>query len=202
MVYISSTAEVGPDSGGIYKPGESHNTGDTLSRWPLPVAPSEVPQTDEIMLLMESLKSSPVTAEGWTSQDPILCTSCYFKAGSKRRMKNWGHNYIQWRKDELSIHEDCILWGSCVVIPQVDHSRILKELHKGHPATLWMKWLERSFIWWPQMDSDMEEKVKYCQQYQVSWHFPPFAPLHPSTTCHHDYSIEISSIWWWNCYSS
>ena len=59
----------------VYKPGESHNNADMLSRLPLPVTPSEVPIPSETILLMESLKSSPVNAKQikeWTNQDPVL----------------------------------------------------------------------------------------------------------------------------------
>ncbi len=42
-----------------------------------------------------------------------------------------------------------------------------------------MKGLARSFVWWPGIDNDLEEKVKECQQCQLTRHSPPKAPLHP-----------------------
>ncbi|XP_061105010.1 uncharacterized protein K02A2.6-like [Conger conger] len=42
-----------------------------------------------------------------------------------------------------------------------------------------MKGLARSYVWWPKMDQDLEEKVKACTQCQTNQHSPAPAPLHP-----------------------
>ena len=45
-----------------YKPGLEHSNADSLSRLPLPVAPSNVPEPAETVFLMEALTSTPLTA--------------------------------------------------------------------------------------------------------------------------------------------
>ena len=42
-----------------------------------------------------------------------------------------------------------------------------------------MKALARSFVWWPQIDDDLEEVVKRCKQCQCLQNQPPVAPLQP-----------------------
>ena len=42
-----------------------------------------------------------------------------------------------------------------------------------------MKSLACSFVWWPNMDKDLEESVKHCNQCQLTQHLPPTAPLQP-----------------------
>ena len=42
-----------------------------------------------------------------------------------------------------------------------------------------MKSLARSFVWWPKMDQDIEERVRDCESCQYNRHHPPKAPLHP-----------------------
>ena len=42
-----------------------------------------------------------------------------------------------------------------------------------------MKGLARSFVWWPGMDRQLEEKVKCCQNCQQNQSTPAVAPLHP-----------------------
>ena len=42
-----------------------------------------------------------------------------------------------------------------------------------------MKSLARAYIWWPEMDSQIEELVKTCTVCQESRPLPPAAPLHP-----------------------
>ena len=42
-----------------------------------------------------------------------------------------------------------------------------------------MKNLARSYVWWPQIDKDIEIIVKTCYECQQTCHSPPVAPLHP-----------------------
>lgn len=58
-----------------YKPGEIHTNTDSLSQLPLPDYPSNVPSPLKIILMMELVQSSLVTAKyicQWTDGDPIL----------------------------------------------------------------------------------------------------------------------------------
>ena len=42
-----------------------------------------------------------------------------------------------------------------------------------------MKSLARMYVWWPKLDSDIEEAVRHCPNCQVNQSAPPAAPLHP-----------------------
>ena len=42
-----------------------------------------------------------------------------------------------------------------------------------------MKALARSFVWWPQLDRDLENVVQDCEICQTYRHLPPTAPLQP-----------------------
>ena len=75
--------------------------------------------------------------------------------------------------------DGCILWGTRVVIPPPGRQPLLKELHQAHPGVTKMKALARSYIWWPNMDTDIETLVKTCTECQESRLSPPTAPLHP-----------------------
>ena len=58
-----------------YKPGKANANADVLSRLPLPDHVGEVPIPEEIVLLLEGLQTSPVTADQiktWTNHDPTL----------------------------------------------------------------------------------------------------------------------------------
>ena len=39
------------------------------------------------------------------------------------------------RKNELNVHDSCILLGSWVVVPSSGQAKILQELHEGLPGT-------------------------------------------------------------------
>ena len=42
-----------------------------------------------------------------------------------------------------------------------------------------MKSLARCYVWWPKIDSDIEELVRQCITCQLQCSAPPKAPLHP-----------------------
>ena len=128
------------------------------------------------------LHSLPVMTEHikqWTAKDPVL--------SKVRNMVQQGWQNVSYtdlvpyqrRKYELSVHDRCALWGSRVTAPPPGHDKITKELHEGHPGVARMKALARSFVWWPQIDTDLEELVKSCEDCQSTQHLPPVAPLQP-----------------------
>ena len=67
---------------------------------------------------------------------------------------------------------------SCHCTPE-GRERVIELLHEGHPGNSRMKGLARSFVWWPNIDRDLEEKVKACDACQQLRHSPAQAPLHP-----------------------
>ena len=58
--------------------------------------------------------------------------------------KNTDLTPYQRRKDELSVHNGCLLWGTRVVVPPPGRDKITRALHQGHPGITRMKALARS----------------------------------------------------------
>ena len=83
------------------------------------------------------------------------------------------------RRTEITVLDGCLLWGSRAVVPPAGRSLIMNELHDIKNEVSRMKSLARSFVWWPNIDSDIEEKVKSCAQCQQHQNVPSKAPLHP-----------------------
>jgi len=42
-----------------------------------------------------------------------------------------------------------------------------------------MKALARNFVWWPKINTDLEGKMKQCNQRQLSTPSSPVVPMHP-----------------------
>ena len=166
-----------------YRPGEKMANADGLSRLPLPESPAsaEVPLPGEVVCLLQTLQSSPITAEQirqWTTKDPILSRVRELVA------KGWNENSdeqlapYQKKKDELSLLDGCILRGNRVVVPAAGRARVLDLLHDGHPGIVKMKSIARQVVWWPGIDADLTSKVQQCEACQVNQKSPAVAPLH------------------------
>ena len=98
-----------------------------------------------------------------------------------------------------------ILWGSRVVVPPQGQQAILQELHTTHSGMTKIKALARMHVWWPGLESDIEESVWLCDDCQLNqsnplkaslspWNWPtwPWARIYWTTSsalfCHIDWS--------------
>ena len=141
---------------------QSHGNADALSRLPAPMEPDITEQLPELVLLMEHLEDSPVTAQhiqAWTRRDPSLFPVV------QALQQGWPEDPtpelvpFHSRRNELSLFDGCILWGSRVLVPQKRRKAVLQELHVGHPGMSRTKSLTRMYIWWPGLDADIEKIV-------------------------------------------
>jgi len=96
---------------------------------------------------MESLPVTSAQVHTETKNDPLLAKVYDFT------MNGWPattgiqlHDYAY--RDQLSVRQGCIMWGSRVVLPRLC-SRMLTALHEGHLCMVKMKSLARSYVWWP-----------------------------------------------------
>ena len=114
-----------------YRPGDDHANADSLSHLPLPEPPVKTPQPADIILLMETLQASPITAKDirqWTDKDPLLSKVRTlvlqgWKHGEEEEMKQFNR-----RSSELSVENGCVLWGNRVIIPRKGQNRVLRQL--------------------------------------------------------------------------
>ena len=162
----------------------AHSNADALSRLPLPVEPAIAKTPPELVLLAEHLDNSPVTAEQiriGTRRDPVLSQVMQFLQQGWPSIQRDNPQLTPFfvKKDELSLYNGCILWGTRVVVPVPYHDAVLTELHDGHPGMARMKSLARMYVWWPGIASDIEKTVRQCTECQLHQSTPPVAPLQP-----------------------
>ena len=167
-----------------YKSGQQNANADAFSWLPLSTTPLEIPTPPEVIHMMELIDTTPVSVlqiRTQTAHDPTLSRVKEFV------MNGWTATHILppefqpfvTRELELSIQNDCLLWGSRVIVPPKLRDRVLQELHNFHPGSSRMKSLARQYIWWPGLNQAIENMVKSCKICQGTRNKPPSATSHP-----------------------
>ena len=88
-----------------------------------------------------------ITLNGWPGgMRDVPYIACHF----------WG------TRDELTIEDGVLLKGNGVCIPPELHDRTLYDLHNSHQGVEKMTHLARTNIYWPRIDVDIADYVKYC----------------------------------------
>ncbi|XP_048247554.1 uncharacterized protein K02A2.6-like [Haliotis rufescens] len=168
----------------VYKPGSKLANADCLSRLPLQTSVSVPPVPGDTIMLLENMAEFPVNVrqiQFWTRKDPLLArvkklVECGFPENLKPDTEL--KPYIQ-KKTELSVQDGVILWGNRVVVPPQGRKQCVDVLHEAHPGIARMKAIARGLVWWPCIDSELENKVRTCSICQESRSSPCEAKLHP-----------------------
>ena len=168
----------------VHRSGAFLGTADALSRLPLKATTDATPVPADWTNLVNFLDWAPVTGSHisqHTSRDPVLSKILKFcqNGWPSTAMGDPGLSPYIRRKEELSIQNGCVLWGSRVVVPPMLRTALLDELHSGHVGSSRMKELARSYLWWPQLDADLEQVTNSCPTCLENRASPPKAMLHP-----------------------
>ena len=167
-----------------FKSTHDHGNADGLSRLPLKKEEDTAYSTEPSIFNIGQIEALLVTAKAVqkaTRSDPILSKVLHHtKRGWPAHVQDALKPFFS-RRQELTIEDECLLWGMRVVIPKALQVPLLQELHRDHPSISRMKALARSHVWWPGLDQDIEDLVKACQPCQSVKQAPPAAPMHPWT---------------------
>lgn len=169
----------------IYRQSEEHGNADGLSRVPLPEttdAGTESMTAYLHALICEHLEEAPLCAKQIskaTRKDAELSRlHRYVMEGWPKKVSEEQKVYYK-KKEELSVEQGCVLWGTRVVVPAKLRTAVLNEIHSGHPGIVKMKTIARQYVWWPHIDMDVEKTCKQCDRCQLEQRMPRLVPLHP-----------------------
>jgi len=152
-----------------YRSTHDHANADALSRLPINSTADYQSYIEEDIYNVSLVVDLPVNASEIakaTQKDPALSRALEFTRNgwpneldenNSKTLEPYFH-----RKLELSVEDNCLLWGRRVVIPQSLRKRILCELHDGHQGICKTKSLARSYIWWPKLDNDIHDMIQNC----------------------------------------
>lgn len=100
------------------------------------------------------------------------------------KVRGWLNKNDEWPEDikdfrpfrlELVVNEDVLMKvyhrggerKSLFVLPSVLRNRTLQLAHTSHPGASTMKRLIRKSLWWPKMDTEIENYVRTCHECQL-----------------------------------
>ncbi|XP_037931615.1 uncharacterized protein K02A2.6-like [Teleopsis dalmanni] len=83
------------------------------------------------------------------------------------------------RKNDICIVDGCLMFGQRIIIPQIFRKRILKEIHRGHQGIGRTKAIARNYVYWSNIDYDIEAMVKSCSNCAAAAKMPTKTTLHP-----------------------
>ena len=159
-----------------FKSTSAHANADGLSR--LPISDNITPdQSVEVSLFnVAQINCLPVTAQQidrLTKSDPCLSKVLqYTRQGWPSTVPEELKPFKQ-RANEIITVGDCLLWGIRVIKLQGDNIKPILEL------PVYIKAMARSYVWWPKLDTHLEDMVKSCTSCQSVKEAPPVAPLYP-----------------------
>lgn len=100
---------------------------------------------------------------------------------------------------EYSINDHIIFRGHRILIPKSLQPAVLQELHSTHLGIVKMKSIARNYVYWRNIDQDIESMVKSCKNCADRRKLPQKAPLHqwepaskPFQRIHIDYAGPMS----------
>jgi hypothetical protein len=132
----------------VHIPGVN-NVADAFSRLPLPEKPRNVPIPADISMLFSLVDNTPITSTiiaNETQLDERLKQVYMFCANGWPNTVTDDLIPYHRRRNELSIENNCVLWGSRVIIPLKLQKNMLNLLHEDHVGIVRMKAFARGYI--------------------------------------------------------
>ncbi|XP_013172204.1 PREDICTED: uncharacterized protein K02A2.6-like [Papilio xuthus] len=182
----------------VFVSTDKNGNADGLSRLPQPTSSKSTEEEDAATYLHFVEDSFPLSHKDVakeTAKDVTLRKIYgYIISGWPQQTEIEGEKPYFHRKEELHVDHGCIVWGYRVVIPGTLRKQIVEEVHAGHVGMVRMKQIARSYVWWPRLDAELEERARTCAACRDQRDAPPCAtpvpyawPSEPWTRLHADF---------------
>jgi hypothetical protein len=164
-----------------YRPGSENQLADGLSRLPSPHNAATIDldmRVDHVRFSRDRITD----IQEKTDQDPVLMVlKETIISGWPKDVKELPEEIRSfWSfRDELSVENGLIMKGQQIVIPKSAQTNILTQLHTAHLGQEKTKLLAREFVYWININKDIDRQIEQCQTcqyYQPSQTAEPLLP--------------------------
>ena len=97
-------------------------------------------------------------------------------------------------RDELYVEDGMVLKGERVLIPKTLQAEVLKQLHYAHQGIEKCRLRARGSVYWVNLNKDIEQMVKTCQQCQEHMRANQKEPLMPHDVPKHPWHTLASDL--------
>ncbi|XP_051785433.1 uncharacterized protein K02A2.6-like [Erpetoichthys calabaricus] len=158
---------------------KQHANADGLSRLPCEFKGTQNLSDPAEIFHLTQLEPLPITSaqiQKETSRDPTMAKLFVLIIKGWPSRSDADLPEYSNRREQLSVCQGCIMWGTRVIVPPKLHTKILEALHEGHLGVVKMKSLAQSYIWWPGIDLQIENLAKSCTGCQQTRRQPQRLP--------------------------
>lgn len=168
-----------------YRPGKEMYLPDTLSRAYLPESKPEISSLDQVNAVdfLSITKEKYTELQECTERELNELTSVIIDGwpDSKKQLPNAARPYWDSRS-ELAILDGIVYKGMRIVVPPSQHKSMLNLIHKSHLGIGKCKKRAREVLYWPTMNSDIEQSINNCSKCADFQKHLPSEPLTPTET--------------------
>ncbi|XP_044596644.1 uncharacterized protein LOC123273311 isoform X1 [Cotesia glomerata] len=167
----------------VHIQGKNNQVADFLSRLPDREIEEKVKKVESEFSYFNFIDNNLITVSGELIQRKTVCNDELQKVFKFVR-EGWPNQVDveltshKNRSLELTIENNCLMWGYRLIIPKSLREVILKELHVTHSGIVRMKSMARSYVWWSGIDKDIEKIVKLSKHCMENSDNPNRSVLH------------------------
>lgn len=149
-----------------YKKGSKLGNADALSRLPLP-EDNDI-EHQNIHAFADDVSIDVTTIALETAKDKVLSKiHAYVTLSWPSQLEEPYRVYFN-KRLMLCAESGCLYYGNRIVIPSSLQKKALLRLHATHIGIARMKLLAKSYIWWPNINRDIEIQAKSCVACQLN----------------------------------